>query len=73
METKGDKIVSLVRLSLIALTYINCCITITDTDLDAGLKVDLVVDEVKAMASKGKGTKTNKPGKYFNFLLALRG
>ena len=72
METKGGKIVSLVCFSLIALTCIQCCIAIADTELDADLKVDLVADEVKAMASKGKGAKISKPGKYFNFLSALR-
>ena len=53
MERKGDKIVSLVCFTLIALTFMKCCIVIANTQLEADQKVNLVADEVKAEESRG--------------------
>ena len=60
MQRKGGKIVSLVCFTLIALTFIKCCIATADTEFDADQKVNLVADEVKAGASKEKGANANK-------------
>ena len=53
MERKGTKIVSLICFTLIALTFMKCCIAIADTKLDAVQKLNLVADEVKAEESRG--------------------
>ena len=72
MPRKGGKIVSIVCFTLIALTFIKCCTATADTEFDADQKVNLVADEVKAEALKGKGAKANKPGKYINSFVAFR-
>ena len=63
---------SLAIFTLIALTFIKCCIAIADTELVADKKVNLVADEVKGRELKGKGAKTNKLGKYLNSFLESR-
>ena len=71
MPRKGGKIVSIVCFTLIALTFIKCCTATADAELDADQKVNLVADEVKASARKGKGAKADIPGKYSNSFVAF--